>query len=190
MFSETSTVEYTVCLKENDYYKETCMTEGKEYLQALTDEIRIIFNYNRTYSKDTNADFNYYIKSKLSILNRDNEREIFTEEKKITKEKNYKDKKTINNIQDMVEVKLDEYKQLVDRYIMDYSVNSKANLEIQLVINEDDQEKTVGSIIIPLLERTYSITKNTISNLPDESMSSEFKNYLFVALLLKLYLIS
>ena len=160
------------------------MQEEKEYLLALTDEIRVVFNYNRAYSKATSMEAKYYIKSKLSIFNRDNDREIFKEEKELTDVKEYKDKKEINIIQDLATIKLEDYKELVDRYVLDYSVNSRAQLELQLIVKEDDKETSVASISLPLLEKTYSITKFLVENEPEEQVSTNFKNYLFVSLLL------
>ena len=144
MYSENSTAEYFVCLSQNDYYKETCLGEEKEYLRVLTNEVRVTFNYNRTYSKDTDVNFKYRIGSRLAIYNKENNREIYADEKYITDVKDYKGEKQINNIQDIAVIRFADYSDVVNKYVMDYSINSKADVEVYLLLQEGENETKVG----------------------------------------------
>ncbi len=184
IFNEKSTAEYTVCLSENEYYKETCLGEEKEYLKVLTNEIRVMFGYNRVYAKAVNTDFKYHIGSKLIIYNKENNREIYTDEKDLTEVKEYKGEKEVNNIQDMVTVRFEDYASIVNKYVMDYSINSKAELDVYLILGEGEDETKVATVTIPLLEQTYSIAKNLVDNTASENIDEGYKNYLFTSILL------
>lgn len=184
IYSENSTIEYNVCLLENNYYKDTCLTEDQEYLRALTDEVRATFNYNRFYGNDTKTNIEYRTVAKLIIYNRENNRELYTYEEEITKPKAFKGEKVVHNIQDVVTFKLQNYNDIVNRYVLDYSINAKADVVVSLRIKEGDSEKDVASLTVPLLEQTYSISRNTINNSVDESITINFKNYLFISILL------
>lgn len=183
-YSEKSTVEYSVCLNENDYYKEECLSEEKEYLSSLTNEIRVLFNYNRVYIEDTKTDLDYHITSKLRIFSRENNREIYTDERVLTEVKTFKGEKNVYNIQDKTSFSLEEFTQIVNKYVRDYGVNSRAELEVSLSVGQKGSEVNVSSIVLPLMEQTYSIEKNTVEKKADENLTTEMRNYLFISILL------
>ena len=184
MYSETSSIEYNVCLLENNYYKDACLSEGQEYLRALTDEIRTTFNYSRFYGYDTKTNIEYQTVAKLIIYNRENNRELYTYEEEITKPKTFKGEKVVHNIQDIVTFKLGNFNDIVNRYVLDYSINAKADVIVSLRIKENNSSKDVASITVPLLDQTYSINKSVINNTVDESITINFKNYLFISILM------
>ena len=63
------------------------MGEEKEYLKVLTNEIRVMFGYSRVYGKGVDSTIKYHIGSKLIIYNKENNREIYTDEKDLTEVK-------------------------------------------------------------------------------------------------------
>ena len=184
LYSEKSTIEYSVCLNKNDFYKEECLSEEKEYLTSLTNEIRVLFNYERVYVEDTKSDLNYHIVSKLRIYSRDNNREIYTDERELTKQKTFKGEKKVYNVQDNTAISLDDFSDVVKKYVSDYGVNSRAELEVSLNVGEKEAETSVAKIVIPLMDQTYSISKTSIDNKADEDIAVEMRNYLFVSILL------
>lgn len=184
LYSEKSTAEYSVCLEKNDFYKEECLSEEKEYLTSLTNEIRILFNYNRVYVENTNNEIEYHIVSKLRIYSKENNREIYTDERELTKTKTYKGEKLVYNIQDNAVINLNDFSDVVNKYVMDYGVNSRADLEVYLNLSEKSGETNVAKIVIPLLEKTYSISKELVDKKADENLAVEMRNYLFISILL------
>jgi len=182
-YTESSKAEYTVCLKENDLFKQTCLGEEKQYLSTLSDEIRVTFDYERVNSKQVNTEFNYYIDSNLVIYNTDNNKEIYKDSKNLTESKKYTGDKEVNTIQDKVTIKYDEYNDIVLEQVEKYSLYAKAALELNLVLKENDDEKVVSSVSIPLGLKTYSISKDIIEK-NVEIDNSQKNNYLFVSILL------
>ncbi len=184
LYNEKSSIEYFVCLSQNDYYKETCLGEEKEYLKVLTNEVRVVFNYNRTYEENVKTDFKYRVGSRISVYNRENNRELYSDEKYLTEVKDYAGEKNVNSIQDNVVIKFADYADLVNKYVMDYSLNSKSELEVYLLLIDGEEERKVATVRIPLLEQTYSITKDLVDNTTNETVDETYKNYLFTSILI------
>lgn len=183
-YAEESSIEYMVCLKENDFYKQTCLNEEKEYVASLTKDIRLTLKYNRIYSAKTNKTLKYYTATKMLIYNKDNNKEIYVDENNITEEKKYDGKNEVYTIFDDVIINFDNYKEIVDRYIQNYSINSKAELEVILYVKEEEQTNKVATLTIPISEQTYSIRKDLVKTKIEETVTPEAKNYLFISILL------
>lgn len=186
LFIEKSSVDYSVCFEENDFYKDICQSENKEYLSSITNEIRVTFDYNRIYEKATKSNFDYYVGSRLSINYKNNNREIYEEEKVLTDEKNYRSDgtKEVDNIQSNVTIKYSDYNSVVDDYNQKYAISTGASLEVFLVIKEDKEERKVASISLPLEEQTFSVSKTVLEGNVEEKVDNTYKNYMFISLFL------
>ena len=186
-YTENSTANYQVCLKNNNYYAEKCVSENIEYVSAITDNIRADFTYNKIYQEAQNKEFKYYIKSKL-VINTDDEdsKELLKQEKKLTKEKKVVMEKNVLSISTDIEIPFEKYNQYADKYKSDFSLINRSNLYISLVVKENDQEKEVASINIPLTKLTYNITKTEIKNEIGsyEVETNSLINYLFIILII------
>jgi len=165
LYTENSTANYQVCLKENDYYGDNCVNEDVQYVSAITDTIRADFNYNKVYEESQNKEYKYYIKSKLIIKTDDEaQKELLKQEKKLTKEEKVKVEKNVLSISSSIEIPFDKYNKYAAKYKSDYLLTNKSNLEISLVAKDKKNEEEVASINIPLTELTYNITKTEIKN--------------------------
>ena len=181
-YTETSKAEYSVCLKENDLFTETCLGEEKQYVSALSNEIRATLYYERINTQKRDTKFDYYVTSKVLINNASNDKEIFNEVKELTTKKEYKAKQDVDTIQDTVVIKFDDYNEMVNEQLKKYSLTAKASVQLSLIIVEDKNERVVSSITIPLAEQTYSISKNVLEN-NLEVDNTEKKNNIFVSVL-------
>jgi len=173
-YSENSNTSYIVCLKENDYYNDSCLQEGKEYLGSLTKKIRVNFNYIRTSQFKYNLE--YYIGAKLKISNRDNSKEIYDKNIVLTDKKKISNEKDVLNIVEETDIEYDEYADLADKYTKDYSLNTNSVLQVYLSIKEGKNERIVSSVTIPINEQTYSINKEDVDRPiaePDDSNKAE-----------------
>ena len=182
-FTENSSIEYEVCLKENDFYKDKCLAKDKEYLASLTNEIRATIKYERVHDRRTDTKFKYYVDSSLIIYNRDNNKEIYVDSNKLVDEKEINENKEVNSILENVNINFDYYKAIADKYMFDYSINARAELSISMVLIENEVETKVATMVIPLLETTYSITEDLLEKKIDEAVDSKAKNYIFVSTL-------
>ena len=62
-YDEISKANYSVCLKQNEYYDTTCMEENMNYLSSITNNIQLNFQYNATLSQSIQYNLNYYLTS-------------------------------------------------------------------------------------------------------------------------------
>lgn len=169
-YTENSSVGYTVCLKKNDDYKDKCLSDEMEYLSVLTDEIRVNFVYNTTYTRKINAEYKYYVKGVLKIFNSDNNKMLYTKEDILAPDKKIKiDGEVVSIGQDAIVV-FDTFNSLVNKYKSRYALSSNATLDVGLYVKditggdtENAPEKKVSSIVIPLSSQTYSILKDEVT---------------------------
>lgn len=178
--TEKSSANYVVCLKENNYYEDTCLNEGREYLSSLTNTIRINFAYNRISS--SRGKVMYYVGTNLKISNSDNGKEIFNDEKRLNEKKEINNDKDVLNIVDSAEIKYKNYDDLVKKYSLDYELHTSAVLQVYLKMVEGKTEKIVSSVNIPINEQTYSITKEVIKS-SENGISEDYKNELLIGIM-------
>ena len=159
-YTEDAKVNYQVCLKENDYYKDQCIGEDKEYISSATETIRLDYNYSAVFQKPIKKDYKYYIKSTLLIkTDDDNQKELLKKVKAITKKQALNLNGNVLTIADTVDVPFQEYNSYAQKYKNDYSLVSNCYLDITLVLKEGKEEKELSSVSMPLTKITYNITK-------------------------------
>lgn len=180
-FSEKGTVNYTVCLKENSYYKDTCLSEGREYLTSLTDNYKINFSYNRI--SEFRNELVYYVGTELKVLTRDSDKELYSKGSIITEKKSIKNEKQVTNIVENVDIKFDSYQDLVLKYSKDYNISTSSILQVYLLVSDGKKEKIVASVDIPIGEQTYSITKNELDSSKDVIVDESYKSELLIGII-------
>ena len=181
VFSEKGTANYTVCLKENSYYKDTCLNEGREYLSSLTDNYKINFNYNRV--SEFKNELVYYVGTNLKVSTRDTNKELYNKDSVIVDKKAISNEKKVINIVENVELKYDDYQALVSEYNKDYNISTSSILQVYLAVNDGRKEKIVASIDIPINEQTYSITKNELDSDKDVVVDEGYKSELLIGIM-------
>ena len=184
-YIENSTAEYQVCLKENKYYKEKCLNEGIEYITSLTDKIRVDFSYSEVYQEAMQKKYSYYVKSSIVIkTSEENGKELYKNTKKLTKNKSEEMNGNVLTIAESLEVPFQENSEYAQKYINDYSLLGKGNLIVSLMVKDQDGEKEVSSLSIPITQLTYSITKTELNNSINQYTikSNNFKKILFLIL--------
>ncbi|MBR2678464.1 MAG: hypothetical protein IKE63_03510 [Bacilli bacterium] len=188
-YVENSSVNYQVCLKNNNYYKSKCLNEGTEYITSLTDSIRVDFNYNGVYQEKIEKDYSYYVKSSIIVTpSEENDRELYKKTTKLTKIESNKINGNVINIVQSVEVPFAKSSLHAQKYINEYSLIGDSKLLVALVIKDTKGETEVASLNIPLNKLTYSITKNELKNSVNqyETKSNNLLKYVFLILTIAL----
>ena len=186
-YTYNSKINYQVCLNENKYYKEQCLDENTEYISSITDKINIDFNYSGVYEDIQKRSAEYYIKSTLLIkTDSEDAKELYKDEDKLTKIKKININKNLVLINESVSIPFKEYNNYAEKYKNEYSLIGKGTLDISLIVKENNQEKEVSKVTIPLTELTYSISKqetnNKIETYPVTSHSKV--KYFFIGLII------
>ena len=189
-FNELGNVDYRVYLKDNDYYDESYLEAGMQYIASLINTINVDFNYEIHTTEELDYNYNYEITAKLVVTDRNDASKVLYE-----RPETLLTKKTVqvtdNNfvINEDVDIDYGEYNDYVNAFKSDYALNVDSNLIITLKVSTDGDYELTGdkldldnelSITIPLSEQTIDITMETnkidntgvISNVTASSITS------------------
>ena len=186
-YKENSSINYNVYLKENSFFDQPFLPEGRTYIASLIDYIDVIFHYDISYDRKLTGEYKY----KYVALVRANKKEgsgyYWEKEYDLSEEKSLDIKNNINvSINDNVKVNYGTYNEILNKFKKEYGVDTNGELKVIMKINNVSKfEKiktpiTINSemdITIPLLEQALevSINKNS-SNINDAITLKEKSN--------------
>lgn len=196
-YSETSNIDYNVCLKENDFYEQECLEKNMRYVASLINKIRINIDYIFTTDDFVYSNYTYKVIGKIIISDPTNDKNIiFSKNYDLSEQATETiDKSKIHNINKLIEIDYEKYNNLANQFKSTYGVSSNARLEVHLLINNKgnslSQEKLTYDkaadllISIPLSENSLNIKLDyALINNNDEmvytSKSGISNYYLFV----------
>ena len=184
-YSENSSAYYQVCLNDNEYYEDNCLSEGMEYISTLTDTVNVDFNYNAVFQIPREGNYKYYIKGTITVQNDEENKTLYTKEQNLTKKSNYILTQNVVSMSDTVQIPYDQVNKYAQKYLNDYGLVNKVNYKIEFIVDDGTQEKTVSSIVLPLTKQTYSISKDEFKNQAGELVikSNNFIQYIFLTIL-------
>lgn len=173
VYNEISTINYSACYVDNDYYNGECLGEDMQYISTLTKNIPVTFNYNLTYSSDVNYDIEYYVLGKTIIYDRDDATLILFRDDKILVERNsVKGTSSNARVTTKVDVPFKDRNDYVNGYKSKYALNALASYEVVLYADDGTGPKEVASVTIPLSTQTFNITEETVLK-ENQSMSMQ-----------------
>lgn len=168
-YTENGSIDYTVFLKDNEFYDTDSLSEGQSYVASLIDNIVVNFNYEIDMdTDDVNYRYSYTVKSRLEIMDTTSNVAIFNPEYELinvqSKSQSSSSKLRINEI---VSISYDEYNDLANKFLKTYELQSTAS-NIVLTLEVDvlsDCEAFSGSAVdsykselrIPLTTKTVNV---------------------------------
>ena len=164
-FKETSSVQYNVCMLANQRYNTSCVEEGLEYDASLVDTINAHFEYGVNFSSDISYNMYYHVDAVTKIYDKDDVNKIF-----YTSTDTVKDKVALGDVNNYISFNTDvvldysKFNKGAVFYQNRYFLNSKADLEIILYLDEPDNSRKIASLIVPLGTPNFMIQKNVVSN--------------------------
>ena len=172
-YSERSSVTYSVCLHDNDYYKGQCQSSGMQYISTLTKSIPVVFNYNINYSSAVNYKLDYYILGKTIIYDRDDASKVlYRDDKLLSERKSVEGTDVIAKLNTKIDVAFKDKNDFVNGYKSKYALNSLASYEVVLYVDDGKGPREVASVSIPLSMQTFGISEETVAN-DDQLVSME-----------------
>ena len=172
-YSEKSSVTYSVCLNDNDYYKGQCQSSGMQYISTLTKSIPVVFNYNINYSSAVNYKLDYYILGKTIIYDRDDASKVlYRDDKLLSERKSVEGTDVIAKLNTKIDVAFKEKNDFVNGYKSKYALNSLASYDVVLYVDDGKGPREVASVSIPLSMQTFGISEETVAN-DDQLVSME-----------------
>lgn len=183
VYKETSTVNYKVYLKDNNFYEAPYLENGMAYVASLIDKIYIDYDYSLIASTKSNIDVNYKVVAKLTIGSQNNSKIFLKKEYDLTdlvKDKMI-DTDTYHVNREII-IDYNYYNNLANEFRASYAVNTISNLEVQFIVEEKNSENSIhkmsnnsiSSLTIPLSEQEINIAMkekqvNDIKTLVEES---------------------
>lgn len=165
VYDDKSTINYNVCINDSsNYYKESCLDEGMEYIVDISDKILVDFDYEVDYSKEIDSKLNYYAVSKISVYSQKGGKVLHTTEEVLLERTSYSVLGQKANISVDVSIPFNEYSSYVKNYNAQYNVDSYAVLDIDFYVDNGNVIKKAAALNMPLTGATYSIEKYEVEN--------------------------
>ena len=187
-YDESSDVHYEVCLLQNEHYEDTCLKEDMEYISDLTHNIYVNFLYNVKMSSNISYNLGYHISGITKIYDANNSNKVFYQnEDKLLNSVDISDNSNVISINEHFVFDYEKYNKLVKNYKSNYALNSVADFELILYLEEGEEVRKVAAITIPLGVQTYGVNKNVLSNtnkkvpLESNSWNSSITFYIVIA---------
>lgn len=182
--TENGSVDYSVCLNENDFFEKNCLDKNMIYVASLIKNIPLTFNYQIDGNKDIlNDSLEYDIKAKVVIQNSDNASKYY-EKEYILQEKTSKgiDINDYNySLKKDIDINYDYYNDIATKFKSQYNVDADSYLDVTLTVyNHIDSVYNIAnsnniSIRIPLSQKAIQIKLNTqeISKIQEQTIIKE-----------------
>lgn len=193
-YKESSTIDYSVKLKPNEYYDTGVLPAGMDYIASLIDTINLKFSYTFTTNKDIDYKATYYIEAITRVYGKDNQSVLFEKKEKLTQDEEVvKEDIMANHIYKEVSIDYDRFNDFVKGFKTSYLLNYDSNVTIVLHVNtvgksdefNDIDTSGVAIAVIPLTEQTINVNIDSmnISNtgsVYDDSMWANI-NYVYLS---------
>jgi hypothetical protein len=184
-YNETSNLDYSVCLKENEYF-EQCLGKDRQYVANIIDYVNAEFKYVLNSSDVFDYNYKYHITAKIVATEKgDSSKILYTNEEIILTEKSF-NMQASNNliIEEQIRIDYDKYNEIVKSFKKDYTLSLDSYLVVTLFVSFDGSYKEFEenisnnkniSLVIPLSEQTIDIEMD-YENLNDSKLiKSNFK---------------
>lgn len=165
-YKSVGDIDYTVCLKENDFYEQKCLNKDMSYVASLIKDIPLKFHYQFEVNKDDlNKGLDYEIVAKLIISDSDNASNYF-EKSYILQDKTNKEVKRDKNtytIDKDITIDYEYYNDIANKFKTEYGVDADSYLQVFLVsynqvpIQYNIPNSGTISIKIPLSQKSIQI---------------------------------
>lgn len=167
-YDETSKINYKVFLKDNEFFEEDYLLEGKQYIASLIDYIKANFNYKLSLEdKDVEYKYNYRIEADVLVKEKGTNNPLYTTNKVLLNE--IENTTSLNEviIDKSVDIDYNYYNNLIKNFINIYGLDdTESVLTINMYVNvigsceefsDDKEQESVISLSIPLTTKTMAI---------------------------------
>ena len=167
-YNEIGKADYTVYLKNNNFYDNSKLDSGMKYVSSLINTVNTRFNYQFYTDKNIDYSYKYKINSKLVIFDKkDNNKIFYTKEEVLVPEvvENFNSNNIVIN--QLADIKYDHYKAYVDKYEKDYKVDVDGkvivSMNVELLGIDSETKNNINKtnelqITIPLTNEAIDIT--------------------------------
>lgn len=171
-YQEKGNADYTVYLKENNYYDSKYLKSGMKYVASLINTINAKFNYEIKSDKNVEYTYTYKINGTLQIVDKDDKNKVlYTKDDVLLNEVTKKVNSNRLVINEDLDIDYGKYNNYVNAYKREYGliVDSQLILTMDVTAKADRtgskeklEKKNQLQITIPLSEQTVDIKIDTV----------------------------
>lgn len=178
-YTEHSTVDYGVHLKENEFYEEDYLGKDQAYVASLIKQVEAAFEYELHMDSKQKVDFKYTygIDAILQITDKNSGGVLFTPTYTVLPARTIERSGNGLIINEIVSLNYDTYNELASKFIESYDLKStESNIILQMKVNvigaseefnnSTAQNEYITSLNIPLTTKTVNV--NLSSSIPQE----------------------
>lgn len=161
-YNEKGSINYKVCLKENNFYENSCIDNNMSYISGLIKNIPLYFDYNFKVNKSSNIIVKYEVSCNLVISNIENSLIYFNKNYILVPltESIYHNN-SYNLVNNDIIIDYDYYNNIASNFKSEFGVDTKSYLEVIYTvyneINGNIISPSVSSINIPLSQKSIDI---------------------------------
>lgn len=169
-YSEGSTTDYGVFLKENDFYEASYLGKDYAYIASLIDKVQATFNYKLKMDSANAVDFNYSyrVDSVVQIKDKISGKVLFAPVYNEIEEKSFKSTDNVVEITDFVLIDYAKYNDVAESFIKTYDLDGmSAELILKMhvnvtgkseeFLNDKNSNSHIASVSIPLTTKTVEV---------------------------------
>ena len=169
-FIEKSTIHYEVCSKTNS----TCETEGKSYVSNDTASVHVDYHYDALFDEEIDYNLSYHVVLTHKVYDRYDPKKVFYEDEDLIKDKTDLQKGANPATADVsVEINYQKYLSFVTDYQQKYSNNAISTVTAVLYVDDGNDTRNVGEVIIPMGDSSFTITRNAVKDSKQEYILDE-----------------
>ena len=170
IYSIDEKLNYSVALKDNDFYEEDILGEGKQYATEVIDYISVTFDYNYQGNKVTTNNISYEINGTIigEYENKDNGNAELWKKNYVLLDKISEEKESATfNVGKTLKIDYSKYSKVVEDFKSKFKIPIDAYLDVILKVDYDmvlEDQSIVKStdtmeVRIPLAKTTIKIDK-------------------------------
>ena len=173
MYYENNTnIEYSVKLKDNDYYDVKELPSNMNYIASLIDKIPVSFKYNFSSTVEIDYDATYYVEAVTRVYaDKDKTRLLYEKSEQLTDEKKVSKEKIKNlSFTESVDIDYGHFNNFISSFVTNYGLNTSSDVTIYFYTKGFGNNKNYegkanldssATVVIPLTEQTINVSINT-----------------------------
>ena len=181
-------INYKVYLKENEFFEEEYLGEGKQYTTQVIDYIDVNFDYEYVGTNVTNNRYRYEIIATLKgeYENQENgDAELWKKNYTLLSEKSFKVNSNRYKINENVKIDYSKYSRMVDNFRTKFRIAIDAYLDVKLLVIYDNElegtsikvaSSNAMNLKIPLSRTTIKIDKQYDEHLSNTVVENSVLN--------------
>ena len=191
-YTENSDISYSVCDKGLTG-SVNCSSKDLDYSSEVIHSIKTTFNYDVKFSKKIDYDMSYRIVAVTKIMDETNQDKVLYKNEDLLFTKTYPvNKNGVIQLNNGIDLDFEKYNQYVLDYMEKYNLNTKANLDVVLYVDDVNETREIASMQLSLGKETFKIhTQNSNNNEQEMKIINSFWNdsnsfYAFISIVLML----